>query len=215
MKNLVIITLVLLAAVAPVNAQKKIRTPDGKTVLLFDNGTWKYEEVKKKPVQNAPLRSKKEIDKAFIFRDVELKPQTVIQGVSEKLAKFSKTQNQVKSEFQIASKGGKVILKTNWKIMDEEGFRFFGFITKTSKMIFTLSNGELVELQYRRNFEPKEYPNYKFTTYTAELEINPEQIRRLQKGYLQKVDMIWSRRTESYMVFNPDYFINELPKIIQ
>jgi hypothetical protein len=99
--------------------------------------------------------------------------------------------------------------------MDAEGFRFFGFITKKSKMVFTLSNGELVELHYNRNFEPKEYPKYKFTTYTAELEISPEQIRKLQKGYLQKVDMVWSRRTESYLVFNPDYFINELPTIIQ
>ena len=215
MKNIIILSLLFLAALNSVEAQTKIRTPEGKMVLLFDNGTWKYEEIKKETKEVAPLKTEKKIEKALVLRDAELESKTVIEGVSTKLAKFSKTQNQVKSEFQIVSKNGKVILKTNWKIMDAEGFRFFGFITKKSKMVFTLSNGELVELRYNRNFEPKEYPNYKFTTYTAELEISPEQIRSLQKGYLQKVDMVWSRRTESYLVFNPDYFINELPTIIQ
>lgn len=214
MKNIVILSLLFWAAISSVDAQKKIRTPEGQTVLLFDNGTWKYEEIKKEPKAVAPLKSKKELEKALVFRDSQLEYKTVIEGVSTKLAKFSKTKNQVKSEFQIVSKNGKVILKTNWKIMDAEGFRFFGFITKKSKMVFTLSNGDLVELQYNRNFEPKEYPKYKFTTYSAELEISQEQIRKLQKGYLQKVDMVWSRRTESYLIFNPDYFINELPKII-
>jgi hypothetical protein len=215
MKNIIILSLLFWAAISSVEAQTKIRTPEGKMVLLFDNGTWKYEEIKKEAKKVAPLKAEKEIEKALVLKDAELESQTVIEGVSAKLAKFSKTQNQVKSEFQIVSKNGKVILKTNWKIMDAEGFRFFGFITKKSKMVFTLSNGELVELHYNRNFEPKEYPKYKFTTYTAELEISPEQIRKLQKGYLQKVDMVWSRRTESYLVFNPDYFINELPTIIQ
>jgi hypothetical protein len=215
MKNIIILSLLFWAAISSVEAQTKIRTPEGKMVLLFDNGTWKYEEIKKEAKEVAPLKAEKEIEKALVLKDAELESQTVIEGVSAKLAKFSKTQNQVKSEFQIVSKNGKVILKTNWKIMDAEGFRFFGFITKKSKMVFTLSNGELVELHYNRNFEPKEYPKYKFTTYTAELEISPEQIRKLQKGYLQKVDMVWSRRTESYLVFNPDYFINELPTIIQ
>ncbi len=99
--------------------------------------------------------------------------------------------------------------------MDEEGFRFFGYITKKSKMVFSLSNGESIELNYAKDFEPKEYPKYKFTTYSAELELNEEQIRKLQAAYLEKVDMHWSRRVESYAIFNPDYFIKELPKMIK
>jgi hypothetical protein len=215
MKNILILAILLLGVISQVDAQLKLRTPEGKVVLLFDNGTWKYEEIKKEILPVIEIKTEKEISKPIVILDAELESQTVIKGISEKLNKFSKTDNQVKSDFQLVSKDGKVFLKTNWKIMDAEGFRFFGYITKKSKMLFTLSNGENIELQYAADFAPKEYPKYKFTTFTAELELNEEQIRKLQNAYLEKVEMFWSRRTESYAIFNPDYFVKELPKIIQ
>ncbi len=215
MKNILILSILLLGTIGQVNAQLKLRTPEGKVVLLFDNGTWKYEEVKQVEKTVVPIKSIEENTKPIVIIDAELESQTVIKGISEKLSKFSETDNQVKSDFQLVSIDGKVILKTNWKIMDAEGFRFFGYITKKSKMIFTLSNGENIELQYAGDFAPKEYPKYKFTTFTAELELTEDQIRKLQNAYLEKVEMIWSRRTESYAIFNPDYFVKELPKIIE
>ncbi|MDM8161139.1 hypothetical protein QUH73_15040 [Labilibaculum sp. K2S] len=215
MKNILILAILFLGTISQINAQLKLRTPEGKVVLLFDNGTWKYEEIKKVEKPVVPIKSEEEIAKPVTIIDAELESQTVIKGISEKLNKFSDTNNQVKADFQIISKEGKVILKTNWKIMDAEGFRFFGFITKKSKMQFSLSNGESIELQYAEDFEPKEYPKYKFTTFTAELELNEDQIRKLQNAYLEKVEMYWSRRTESYEIFNPDYFVKELPKIIK
>lgn len=215
MKNILILTFLLIGTISQVDAQLKLRTPEGKIVLLFDNGTWKYEEIKKVDKPAVSLKSAEEISKPISIIDTELESQTVIRGISKKLSKFSKTNNQVKSDFQIVSKDGKVLLKTNWKIMDEEGFRFFGYITKKSKMVLTLSNGENIELQYGADFPPKEYPKYKFTTFTAELELNEDQIRKLQNAYLEKMEMFWSRRTESYAVFDPDYFVKELPKIIE
>lgn len=215
MKNICILLLILICGINQLDAQIKLRTPEGKVVLLFDNGTWKYEEIKKEVVPKTEIKSEKEIAKPISIIDKELTSQMVIKGVSPKLSKFSKTNNTVKSDFQLISKDGKVKLLTKWKIMDEEGFRFFGYITKKSKMVFGLSNGEKIELCYADDFAPKEYEKYKFTTYTAELELNEKQIRQLQKGYLEKVDMHWSRRMESYDIFNPDYFIKELPKLIK
>ena len=218
MKHVWLIALLSLITFGQLSAQIRLKTPEGRTVLLFDNGTWKYEEEKKidkehKPA--VPVKTDAELSKPFVLIDAELEFQTVIKGESEKLSKFSKTENIVKSDFQLISKNGKVILKTNWKIMDAEGFRFFGYITKKSKIILKLSNNETVILQYNSDFPPKEYPKYKFSTFTAELELNEEQIRKLQRGYIQKADMYWSRRTESYSVFDPDYFIKELPKIME
>lgn len=212
MKNVLILIILLIGTINQVDAQLKLKTPEGKIVLLFDNGTWKYEKIEKSVV---PIKSAKEITKPIEIIEIELESQTVIKGISEKLNKFSKINNQVKADFQLISKEGKVFLTTNWKIMDEEGFRFFGYITKKSKMVFSLSNGENIELKYRTDFAPKEYPKYKFTTFTAELELNKDQIRKLQNAYLEKMKMYWSRRTESYAIFNPDYFVKEIPKIIK
>lgn len=123
-------------------------------------------------------------------------------------------ENTVKCDFQLLSTEAKLILKTSWKIMDEEGFRFFGYITKKSKIILELSNKEIISLNYSADFAPKEYPKYGFTIFDAELELTNDQIRKLQTGYIIKAEMIWSRRTESYSVFDPDYFLKELPKTL-
>ncbi|PKQ60537.1 hypothetical protein BZG02_18915 [Labilibaculum filiforme] len=215
MKNILILVVLFLANINQIDAQLKLKTPEGKVVLLFDNGTWKYEETAKVEKTNVPIKLVAETEKPITLIDAELELQTVIKGVSAKLSKFSKTNNEVKADFQIISKEGKVFLKTNWKLMDAEGFRFFGYITKKSKMLFALSNGERIELQYEGDAAPKEYPKYKFTTFTAELELNEAQIRKLQNAYLETVEMYWSRRTESYEIFNPDYFVKELPKIMK
>lgn len=199
------------------DAQIRLRTPDGRYVLLFDNGTWKYEEkIKVEEIKEVvPLQPVEEVAKPIVLKEVTLEKQTVIKGESAKLAKFTKDKNTVKCDFQIISQNDKVILKTNWKILDAEGFRFFGFITKKSVLSLELSDGKIVNLPYAANFEPKEYTNYGFTTFTAELELNHDQIRKLQTGYIKNASMKWSRRTESYNVFDPDYFVKELPKIIK
>ncbi|GAB7088897.1 hypothetical protein [Marinifilum fragile] len=216
MKNLLLVAVLLFCGIYTVDAQMRLRTPDGRVVLLYDNGTWKYEEVKKSdPKPKVPVKSDIELSKPILLKKAKLKSETVIKGVSLKLKKFSENKNIVKCDFQLVADEEKVILKTEWKIMDEEGFRFFGFITKRSKIDLELSNGEIVSLNYSRDFEPKEYPNYGFTIFKAELTLSEDQIRALQKGYITKSSMQWSRRVEEYDVFNPDYFIKELPKILK
>ncbi|NOU62058.1 hypothetical protein [Marinifilum caeruleilacunae] len=215
MKHILLVAILLFCSLYQADAQMRLKAPDGRIVLLFDNGTWKYEEVKKAEIPKAEIKADAEIAKPILLKSAELESQTVIKGVSEKLSKFSDTKNVVKCDFQLLSDGEKVLLKTNWKIMDEEGFRFFGFITKKSKIDFELSNGESISLQYAADFEPKEYPNYGFTIFKSELVLNQDQIRALQKAYITKSTMQWSRRTEEYAIYNPDYFIRELPKILE
>ena len=216
MKCFLIVAFLLLFGFQYANAQMRLKTPDGRFVLLFDNGTWKYEEIKKTaPRANVPIKETVEIAKPIVLNSVELESRSVIKGVSAKLSKFSETKNVVKCDFQLISDGEKVVLKTEWKIMDEEGFRFFGFITKKSKIDLKLSNGEVVSLKYAGDFEPKEYPSYGFTIFKSELVLSDDQIRSLQKGYIVNSSMQWSRRMEEYAVFDPDYFIEELPKILK
>ncbi|PXX97145.1 hypothetical protein DF185_19200 [Marinifilum breve] len=217
MKNLLLVAILLFCGINLVDAQIRMKTPEGKYVLLFNNGTWKYEEkIKLEEIKDiVPLNSKEEVAKEINLKDALLEKQVVIKGESVKIAKFKDDLNTVKCDFQIVSKDNKVVLKTNWKLMDEEGFRFFGFITKKSFLSFELSNGEIVILHYKDSFEPKEYIKYGFTTYSAELELSHDQITKLQTGYILNSSMKWTRRTETYNVINPDYFIKELPKILK
>jgi len=217
MRYLLVVTILIFCGIYNVDAQMRLKTPKGRIVLLFDNGTWEYEDKinLEEIAENVPLKSIEEISKPIELKGITLEEKTVIKGESAKLAKFIKQKNTVKCDFKLLSDGEKLVLKTNWKILDEEGFRFFGFITKKSKIDLELSNGEMVSLKYSDDFEPKEYPNYGFTVFKSELILDEDQIRALQKAYIAKISMQWSRRMESYAVSDPAYFVEELPKILK
>ena len=214
MKYILVFVAILFASYSSVDAQIRLRTPEGKIVLLFDNGTWKYEELKKITEEQKAIENKESIT-SIVLKDIELDALTVIKGESAKLSKFLDAKDAIKCTFKLKSEKDKVVLKTDWKVLDEEGSHFFGYITKKSKIDLELANGEIVSLQYADYYQPKEYVNYGFSTYSAELELSKENIRKLQVAYITKATMKWSRRTETYTVFDPDYFLKELPKIIE
>ncbi|MFA8433770.1 MAG: hypothetical protein ACEPOZ_04560 [Marinifilaceae bacterium] len=197
-------------------AQQEAVTKDGKVVLLFDNGTWKYAESS---IPNAKdvTPSVKEIapDTPVDIKDIQLEKSTVIEGPSAKLKKYFKSKNIVRADFTLSGKEGKAYLKMNWKVQTPEAFSYFGFIKKGENLTLELLGGKTIELVFTKEAEPTEYAKYGFSTYQVEVPLNPEQINLLQTGIVQKAIMNWGRRSEEYLVKNPTYFVNQLPKILK
>ncbi|WP_321294733.1 hypothetical protein [Marinifilum fragile] len=209
-----------------VNAQQTALTSDGKVVILYDNGTWTYADVKLPNTDTKEVQKKagevtvptnvSVVDNSPIsLKDATLEKMAFIEGQSEKLSKYFKHKNIVRCDFTLISKDGKAVLKTDWKIMNGEAYSYFGFIKEGNKISLELIGGKSIDLVYTKEFEPKEYEKYGFSTYSAELELNEEQIRLLRNSIVYKAYMTWSRRTEEYKVVAPSYFIKSLPQIIE
>ncbi|NOU62057.1 hypothetical protein [Marinifilum caeruleilacunae] len=210
-----------------VNAQQTALTADGKVVILYDNGTWTYADVKapKKEAQEVQKQGGEVLEQAAVVpvvddSPIDLKDATVekmafIEGPSKKLSKYFKQKNIVRCDLTLTAKDGKAYLQTEWKIMNGEAYSYFGFIKEGNKLTLELIGGKMVDLVYTKEFEPKEYQKYGFSTYSAEVELNEEQIRLLKNAIVYKAHMNWSRRTEEYKVVAPSYFIKSLPQIIE
>ena len=228
MKKILVFCLLTFCVSLFVNAQQTALTSDGKVVILYDNGTWTYADVKvpnkevtkgqATNVKNAAaeIMAQAVVDNSPItLKDGEVEKLAVIEGPSKKLSKYFKQKNIVRCDFTLLSKDGKAVLKTDWKIMNGEAYSYFGFIKENCKLTLELIGGTMVDLPYTKEFAPVEYEKYGFSTYTAELELNEEQIRMLRNGIIYKAHMSWSKRTEEYNVVAPSYFIKSLPKIIE
>lgn len=208
------------------SAQQTALTSDGKVVILYDNGTWTYADVKL-PNTNTKEVQKKDgtvavptnvsvVDNSPIsLKEGTVEKMAFIEGPSKKLSKYFKHKNIVRCDFTLTSKDGKAILKTEWKVMNGEAYSYFGFINEESMISLELIGGKKIDLLYTKDFEPKEYEKYGFSTYSAELELNEEQIRLLRNSIVYKAYMTWSRRTEEYKVVAPSYFVKSLPQILK
>lgn len=208
-----------------VSAQQTALTADGKVVILYDDGTWKYADVKDPKVKNAKVVSATgtvsvatppvENNSPIVLKDGETEKVAFIEGPSKKLSKYFKHKNVVRCDFTLTSKSGKAYLKTDWKIMNGEAYSYFGFIKKGTSLRLELIGGQTIDLTYNEEFEPREYEKYGFSTYSAGIELTDEQMKILRNTIIYKAHMNWSKRTEEYKVIAPSYFIKTLPKILE
>jgi len=201
------------------NAQQIAKTNSGRVVVLFDNGTWKYVDettAKKTDTAIQVVSEKVEVINAKIeLKEGSTEKMTFINGPSAKLKKYFRDKNIVNATFSLTSKEGEASLNIDWKIMTGEAFSYFGYIKPGNKLSLELMGGEIVDLIYTEEFEPKEFMKYGFSTYSSHLKLNPEQIAQLQSSIITKATMTWSKRSEEYKVIAPAYFVNELPKLMK
>lgn len=202
-------------------AQQLAKTPEGRIVILYENGTWKYgdeNEEQDKPdkatLTSESTTTKQLIDGSTVFLDKTTERKTLIDGVSAKLKKYFKTKNRVRATFAIDAKSNKVQLKVNWRVLTGEASSYFGFINHKNSIVFTLENGQKVELKYNQTFAPKEFEKYSYSNYVTTLDINREQLNALSQHAIIKSTMNWSRRTEDYDVTNIRFFIENIPLLI-
>jgi len=201
------------------HAQQIAKTNSGRVVVLFDNGTWKYVDDqasdKTQSTVDAVTEKAKVINAKIELKDAETEKLNFLSGPSAKLKKYFKHKNIVSADLKMVSKGGVVNLLIDWKVMTGEGYSYFGYVKNGSKISLELMGGQVVDLIYTEEFDPKEYEKYGFSTYKTQLSLSMEQMVLLQSNIITKATMSWSKRSEEYKISNPAYFVSEIPKLLK
>ena len=219
MTRILLFVLFFIGVSMTLQAQQIAKTNSGRVVILFENGTWKY--VDNKSSEKAQLISPIVIEKSEVIdtkidlKDAETQKLNFLNGPSAKLKKYFKLKNIVNADLNLVSKDGEVSLNIDWKVMTGEGYSYFGYIKKGCVISLELMGGEIVDLTYTDEFEPKEYEKYGFSTYKSQLVLSLEQIALLRSSIVTKATMTWTKRSEEYKISNPAYFVSELPKLMK
>jgi len=105
MKKLILIVICLIT-ISSVNAQKKAVTETGDEIILFDDGTWEYQDdvdLKKTEIPTNPIQFKKDDNSTFLLKSSKI---NLGFWLNPKIWSFKKGDENSESEYEIQLKDG-------------------------------------------------------------------------------------------------------------
>lgn len=210
----------LILLFSSINSFSQIRatTESGNKVLLYENGSWKYEE-QNIGTENASLPSAAIVATAAIMVDSTKSESSdseeIYYGPSPRLVKyFGDAGGKIRCNFSCLNELGTVTLQFIWEFPVSDCNRYFGWF-EDSKVTFTMEEGETLELISGEKSDIKRYErnNYSVLTNTS-LPLTQEQITILASQPIRKMEVSWRKRPEEYEVSDRLLFVNSLPGIL-
>lgn len=202
-------------------AQVRATTESGNKVLLFEDGTWKYEE---KSVSTAT----KESDVIPVAVAVAL-PQITIDSTKEfvseaknlfylpspRLVRFFGEQNgRIRCKLSCSNTAGQIRIHYLWEIPVGDGQRYFGYFRAGSKITVHLQDGQKIELLVGEDSKVKNMERYKFTSISGSTApLTNEQLVALTTQKFRKIEVYWKKKPESYEIDLSTYFMETLPSV--
>jgi hypothetical protein len=89
-------------------------------------------------------------------------------------------------------------------IQTKKAYDYYGILSSDSKVMFKLSNGELIELQVASSeFGDTNY-DYGYTSYSTYMIVNASDIESFMNSSVDKIRVYWSKGYEDYDCDNPN-----------
>lgn len=225
----VIAFLLILLMAGKVSAQIRATTASGNKVLLFPNGTWKYDEgqLVKDTLPNpatqsqaavaseatpAPASWSMKIDSSRV--DSTLKEQ-IIDVSSPRLARFfGEAKGRMRCSAECVNNKGVISIRLDWAAAVGDANRYFGYMEDVKGVTFLLANGQVLKFQYNPGYNEHFFDNYNISYYSGSITLTRNDIGALLTSPVIRIDMDWKKAPEEYDVKDTQYFINQLPNIL-
>ncbi|TKG94080.1 hypothetical protein EYV94_15115 [Puteibacter caeruleilacunae] len=228
MKKL-IMALVCIGFGYTVMAQTKAITQYGKTVILYENGTWKYESdvnkadvaVKEQPAvkvtqPEAPKAVAPKVEvKVDASKNVSSDKQQLFYTISPRLAKyFGEAKGKAKCDVSASNENGVIKLWFEWQVNVGEGNRYFGYLNEGKRITLHLLNGLNVDLFYGDGNIEKFLEKYNMSYYKGHCVVSQDQLKLLLNNPVLNVTMEWKKKDEKYEVEQTDLIMNALKEVM-
>lgn len=216
------ILLVAVLAISQISfAQVRATTESGNKVLLFDNGTWKYEE-KTVATANEELAVAVVAAPALITtvevdatREITTPFTEFFYMPSKRLERyFGEVKGRIRCKLACENIKGVVKVNYMWEMAVGDGNRYFGSFKAGSKLTFYLQNGEKVELAVGEDSKRKSHESYNFTAISGTTQpLSEAQMSALLASPVRKLEVEWKKKPEVYDMDYSSYFIENLPEV--
>jgi hypothetical protein len=219
----VIAFLLMLLVGGKVSAQIRATTASGNKVLLFSDGTWKYDEGQltkdtlpkaqsQTAVTPAPPSWSMKIDSSRA--DSTLKVQ-IIDVSSPRLARFFGDANgRMRCSAECANEKGVISIRLEWAAAVGDANRYFGFMKDVKDVTFVLANGQALKFQYNPDFKEHFFNDYNISYYNGSVTLSKNDIGAFLSSPVVRIDMDWKKAPEEYEVKDTRYFMDNLPKVL-
>ncbi len=222
---LLFIALIALPWAASAQTIKAI-TQHGETVVLFENGTWKYEKelttesATSTPVVPAPAATVVATPMAKSFSVDTTKSLTsgkteIFNAVSKKLARFfGEEKGRVRCSVSATNNKGEVSLNFEFMMPVGDANRYFGYTAFERNLRFMLSDGTAVNGTFTEKIEEKFIDKWNVSYYKASMILNNEDVTKLINNNAMRLIVDWKKTEEEYIIDHMDAIKNILIEVI-
>ncbi len=217
MSRLFLIVL-LLASFQLSIAQIRATTESGNKVLLFDDGTWQYEEkvvakVEKKAFKDGVVVATPV--KVNATKDTSTELKELFYLASPRMQKYFGEKGNIRCKLSCSNTLGAVQIRFMWEIPVDDGTRYFGSFKAGTKVTIHMVDGQKLDLLIGEENDIEYNDKYNYTTiYGTSEPLTNEQVAMLNAQPFRKIEVDWRKKPESYDVELSRYFMETLPIIL-
>lgn len=197
--------------------QVRATTESGNKVLLFDNGTWKYEEkfVNTSEISALPAEAITtiEVDSSKIFAT---DPRDLFYLPSPRLVRFfGEAGGHIRCKLSCSNSLGVVKVHFIWEIPVSDGYRYFGSFKEGSNVTLEMEDGQKVELVMgdENNLRRLDNKNYSVIS-NASQPLTKTQIAALCSQPFRKMEVGWKKNSEEYDIEQSRFLVDTLPTVL-
>ncbi len=199
-------------------AQVRATTESGNKVLLFDNGTWQYEEKLVNAVEKADVPVAVVVAATIVVdssKTVATEPIDLLYLPSPRLVKyFGESGGYIRCKMSCSNSQGTVKILLMWEFPVLDGNRYFGMFKEGSLVTFTMEDGQKVEVIMG---DENALDYYKSTNYSrisnATMPLTPTQIAALCAQPCRKMEVGWRKNPEEYDIESTHLLMDTLPTV--
>ena len=186
--------------------------------LLFENGTWQYEEKLVNTVEKSALTAGVvavatiDVDSSKIFA-TELKDLFYLP--SPRLVRyFGESGGHIRCKLSCSNSLGIVKVHFRWEFPVSDGDRYFGWFKEGSKVTFTMDDGQKVALVMGDESSLKRFEKTNYSKVSnASQPLNKTQIAALCAQPFRKMEVGWKKKPEEYDIELSRFLMDTLPTV--
>ena len=199
-------------------AQTRATTESGNKVILYDNGTWQYEEKSVTSEDATAIEVAGGTTAAILVdssREIETELQEFFYLPSPRLVKFfGEHKGKIRCKLSCSNNLGVVKVHFSWEFPVVDGNRYFGFFDEGSKVTFTILDGQKVNLTMGEESSLKRYEKHNYSVIANRSQpLTQEQMALLTTQPVRKMEVEWRKKPEEYEPANSRFLMDTLPTV--
>ncbi|WP_297087717.1 hypothetical protein [uncultured Draconibacterium sp.] len=200
-------------------SQVRATTESGNKVLLFDDGTWKYEEKKLTSSVTEIAAVSPEIQpvlKIDSLKELSTEETELFYAESKRLSRyFGEEQGRIRCKVKCVNHLGELKILYHFDIRVADGERYFGYLKKGTKITLHLLEGQQLEFYTSVDVEIEGMDQYNLTKmFGVATLLSAEQVQILTVNPVLKMEIDWKKKSELYELNDSKFFIKTLPQIL-
>lgn len=206
----ILISMAILVLPMIVAAQIEATTKDGRTVLLFENGSWEYiTENNVKTIEAVDV----EIEEGLT---AESSLEEIYYAESKRLVKyFGPLKGKIKGRAKCMVEDGQPKVFFQWEVRLLDSYRYFGQMKAGKKVTLKTKNNTPIELVLTEDIDLEFMEKYNFSIFKGACKLSEEQFKILINSAITEIEVEWKKESETYPVNDAYYFSRTFAELLK